>query len=281
MRRQILPLAVSLACLTMSAAGQDATAPAPAQHNVIDHTERNVFSVDWHRQGQAMVAIRPAFPAAEKDAGRSGLVDVTLSVGNGGTLKNVGAMTSEPKNPAFEQSVRHALDKWLFYVWIDPDCTPVAASARYRFTFANSGGEAKVTMARLDEPVEPTAPNLSGSSLLEWLNRDTVVSGITFPPLAREQGADADLILRFRVEADTGLLREAKVVAGRSNKPSMLSSFIPGTEQAISTAQFRVTGVTPLPVATFCQTLSMHSPKRAQTADFRSPRIPRDTESRR
>ncbi len=231
---------------------------AEAQASFVTKKENTLFTFDWHHQGQPKVAVRPSFPDAEREAGATGYVDVAIDVGNGGYLQGIRTISSQPSVPAFEQSVRDALAKWEFFVFIDRDCNPQAAASQFRFTFLNKDGEARVTMARVDEPAPPADNSSNGAAALEWVNRNDVISSIPHPPIARRERATAELILRFRVDTATGELKEGKVVAGSSNKPELLPNFIPGADRAARSAIFKVVKPTKVPVATYCQTVTIH-----------------------
>ncbi|MBI3715911.1 MAG: TonB family protein [Betaproteobacteria bacterium] len=217
------------------------------------------FTFDWHKQGQPQIAVRPAYPDSELPMKASGYVDTEITVNNGGELQEIRSLRSDPPRPAFEAAVREALELWQFFVFVDSECNPVAASGKYRFVFQVKDDAGKVTMQRLDEAAKPADGKVSGAQWLEWTNRNDVISSIPYPPIAWRQRAEAELILRFHVDTKTAQVVDAKLVAGRSNHQELLPLFAPGAERAGRNAIFQIKGTPTLPVATYCSFVSMHA----------------------
>jgi TonB family protein len=207
------------------------------------NSEEMLFADDPKDWAKPKIIVAPVFPEEQLKLNASGRVDVDVALNNQGHVKTFRIAKSEPANPAFEKAVSEVINLWVFHGAIDRDCMPAESNGNVRVWFEVAEGKGKVSVssqASGNKLVADTAA--SQLRKLEWLNKRAAMAAVNYPPEARRDNIQANLLAVAKIDAASGEVSDVAVTWIETTpvfaKERVISAFKSSVTQSLRVAKF-------------------------------------------
>ncbi len=229
MTRTILPFLFSLLFANL-VQGADSV---PA-----NFTEQMLFADDPKEWLTISRVSQPTYPKELFAAGVTGYVDVKVAIDPFGGIKRIGAISSNPVNPQFEQSVRESVSHWRFKGKLTDACTPQDSEGNVRVWFEITEGKEKVSISTTAGTLGTKIPKAGEPVWLKMLNEKEVRSRVVYPDRARREDLMAAIYAVMSVNSATGEVQDVEISHSIPDSPKVKSIFKPPVVNALKTARF-------------------------------------------
>ncbi len=201
--------------------------------------EEVIFDSDPKTWARVKHIVPPKYPQDALERGIEGIVDVEVLIDVVGYAKEIRAISSTPRNPAFEEATLEVVRRWVFNVPISSKCVPYETVGSARLTFTVANGKAQIALSHRALPDKNPPPVAKYS--YGWLSKPEDRTRVRYPAEARRAGAQANLNFLATVSGTSGEVLEVEITHILAAKP-----FKPAFSFAVINA-LKGSHVSPLP----------------------------------